>query len=257
MLKYANTQVVFQEFPGETTLAINLTNCPHKCPGCHSPHLWKDEGTHLTIDELSNLIDPIKNNITCVGFMGGDADFNELTNLVGVARFVYPSLKMGWYSGNDFWSDEMMQLFDYVKFGSYKKELGGLNSPTTNQVMYKHIYNGIYPHDSTFNMWLNITKYFWQNTPKDLKDLYIKITYNNIALIHRVTNKTSLFTMVGLTTDGYETKLEGPTEENFVKGYIMTLNGQTPPEECMTQEYRRKVGETKWEKFRPVCQNDC
>lgn len=257
MLKYANAQVVFQEFPGETTLAINLTNCPHHCDGCHSPHLWKDEGTPLTIDELSKLIDPIKDNITCIGFMGGDADFNELIKLVGVARYVYPSLKMGWYSGNDFWSDEMMQLFNYVKFGSYKKELGGLNSPTTNQVMYKHIYNGIYPHDSTFDMWLNITKYFWKDTPKDLKDLYIKITYDNIALIHRVTSQTSLFTMYGLTTDGYETKLEGPTEENFVKGYIMTLNGQTPPEECMTHEYRRKVGETKWEKFKPVCQNDC
>ena len=246
MLKYANTQVVFQEFPGETTFAINLTNCPHHCEGCHSPHLWKDEGTPLTVDELSRLIAPIEKNIPCIGFMGGDGDFNELHDLVGVARCMYPTLKIGWYSGNDAWSDEMMQFFDYVKFGSYKKELGGLNSPTTNQVMYKHIYNGIYPHDSTFHMWLNITKYFWNDTPEDLKDLYIKTTYNSIAIIHRVTNQTSLFTMVGLTTDGYETKLEGPTEENFVKGYIMSLNGQIPPNECRTREYRRKFGEKEW-----------
>lgn len=257
MLKYLNAQVVFQEFPGETTYAINLTNCPHHCDGCHSPALWKDQGTPLTVEELSSLITPIEKNITCIGFMGGDADFEELIDLVGVARCMYPTLKIGWYSGNNFWSDEMMHLFDYVKFGSYKKELGGLNSPTTNQVMYKHIYNGIGPQDSTFDIWLNITKCFWQDTPQDLKDAYIKTSYNNIALIHRVTSKTSLFTMVGLTTDGYETKLEGPTEENFVKGYIMTLNGQVPPEECMTHEYRRKVGETKWEKFKPVCQNNC
>lgn len=253
MLKYANTQVVFQEFPGETTLAINITGCPNRCPGCHSPHLWKDEGTPLTVETLSGLIDPYKDTITCIGFMGGDQDPKAIQHLVGVMKCMYPGLKYGWYSGKNFWSDEMMEMFDYVKFGSYKKELGGLDSPTTNQVMYKHIHNDA----DTFSMWLNITKYFWKDTPKDLKELYIRTTYNNIAIIHRVTSKTSLFTMYGLTTDGYETKLEGPTEENFVKGYIMSLNGQTPPEECITHEYRRKVGETKWEKFKPVCQNDC
>ena len=206
------------------------------------------------METLSNLVEPYKDSITCVGFMGGDADFNELIKLVGVARLVYPSLKMGWYSGNNFWSEKMMELFDYVKFGSYKKELGGLNSPTTNQVMYKHIYNGIYPHDSTFDIWLNITKYFWKDTPADLKDVYIKATYDNIAIIHRVTSKTSLFTMVGLTTDGYETKLEGPTEENFVKGYIMNLNGQVPPEECTPQKYRRRWGSNdNWEKVKNPC----
>jgi anaerobic ribonucleoside-triphosphate reductase activating protein len=255
MLKYANVQVVFQEFPGETTLAINITGCPNHCPGCHSPHLWKDEGYPLNEHELEILLRPYNKPgvITCVGFMGGDQDCNRVQQLAQWVKMNYPHLKTGWYSGNNFWSDEMMYHFDYVKFGSYKKDLGGLNSPTTNQVMYKHIYND----SGTFSMWLNITKYFWQDTPKDLKDLYIKITYNNIAIIHRVTSKTSLFTMVGLTTDGYETKLEGPTEEDFVKGYIMSLNGQTPPEKCMTHEYRRKVGETEWKKFKPICQNNC
>lgn len=253
MLKYANTQVVFQEFPGETTLAINLTNCPHHCPGCHSQYLWDDKGTVLDLAELGRLVDPIKDNITCIGFMGGDNDIPTLLDLVGAARCIWSGLKYGWYSGDDFWTDEMMYLFDYVKFGSYKKKLGGLNNPKTNQVMYKHIYNGIGPQDSTFDMWLNITKYFWHDTPQDLKDVYLKATYNNIALIHRVTAQTSLFTMNGLTTDGYETKCENTTEENFVKGYIMTLNGQTPPDECLVKEYRRKVGEKEWHRVEKDC----
>ena len=250
MLKYINTQVVFQEFPGETTLAINLANCPHHCDGCHSPHLWADDGTHLTIEELSRLINPIEKNITCIGFMGGDADFEELINLVGVARRMYPSLKIGWYSGNNAWSDEMMYLFDYVKFGSYKKELGGLNNPTTNQVMYKHIYNGIYPHDSTFNMWLNITKCFWRDTPEHEKNTLRRTNYFSLASMRNIMEKTSTFSTYGMTTDGYQTKSELPTEENWVKGIIMKLNGQTPPKECHIREYRRKIGEKEWEEVK-------
>lgn len=250
MLKYSNTQVVFQEFPGETTLAINITNCPHHCDGCHSPYLWKDEGTPLTIDELSNLIDPIKNNITCVGFMGGDTDFNELIKLVGVVRYVYPSLKMGWYSGYDSWSEEMMFPFDYVKFGSYKKELGGLDNPKTNQMMFKHIHNGILgPMGSTFDMWLNITKLFWRDTPDNEKKILRDVSYTKLAIMRNMISQTSLFSMYGLTTDGYETKSELPTEENWIRGIIMKLNGQIPPHEYETHEYRRKIGEEKWEEY--------
>ena len=48
MLKFVGTDIVFQEFPDEVTLAINISNCPCRCPGCHSPFLWKDTGTELT-----------------------------------------------------------------------------------------------------------------------------------------------------------------------------------------------------------------
>ena len=43
MLKYAGYDIVFQEIPDEVTLAISLTNCPNRCPGCHSPSA---EGRH-------------------------------------------------------------------------------------------------------------------------------------------------------------------------------------------------------------------
>ena len=36
MLKYVNHDIVFQEFPDEVTLAINLSCCPNGCTGCHS-----------------------------------------------------------------------------------------------------------------------------------------------------------------------------------------------------------------------------
>ena len=32
MLRYINTDIVFQEFPDEVTLAINISGCPCRCP---------------------------------------------------------------------------------------------------------------------------------------------------------------------------------------------------------------------------------
>lgn len=55
MLKYESYFVVFQEVPNEVTLGINVSGCPYKCKGCHSPFLWKDEGIPL-LDNLENII---------------------------------------------------------------------------------------------------------------------------------------------------------------------------------------------------------
>ena len=56
MLKVASFDIVFQEIPGEVTLALNLSNCPCHCPGCHSPHLWEDTGEELNESLLDDLI---------------------------------------------------------------------------------------------------------------------------------------------------------------------------------------------------------
>ena len=58
MLKYANADVVFQEFPDEVTLAINLTGCPNGCPGCHSAYLQRDAGQPLTLEAVRSLLAP-------------------------------------------------------------------------------------------------------------------------------------------------------------------------------------------------------
>ena len=48
MLKYYNYDIVFQEYPDEVTLAINLTLCPNRCVGCHSAFLRDDIGEELS-----------------------------------------------------------------------------------------------------------------------------------------------------------------------------------------------------------------
>lgn len=135
MLKYYNYDVVFQEVPDEVSLAINLTNCPNHCPDCHSKHLWEDIGEQLTEDEVKRLVDIYRGDITCVLIMGGDASKNEVEAL---AHYIKHSLnlKVAWYSGR-YNEPANTSDFDYVKFGPYLTEKGGLKSPGTNQRFYK------------------------------------------------------------------------------------------------------------------------
>ena len=72
-MKYTDTMVTFSEVPDKISLCINISGCPNRCPGCHSPELWEDIGTELNEDSLTKLINK-NEGITCVCFMGGDAD---------------------------------------------------------------------------------------------------------------------------------------------------------------------------------------
>ena len=150
-MKYCETEIVFREFPNEVTLAINISGCPHRCKGCHSPHLQTDCGEELNEDSLMKLIEPKKNLITCIGIMGGDADIYALCDLVIWLKTNYPKLKIGWYSGYEslkpFWKERetmawLDNCLDYVKLGPYVEELGPLDCKTTNQRFYKKTGNG-------------------------------------------------------------------------------------------------------------------
>ena len=153
MLHYINTDVVFQEFPDEVMLAINVSGCPCRCPGCHSKFLWADRGEDLTDETLSALIHETKGTITCVGFMGGDGDPAEVDRLAQHVLSHYPHLKIGWYTGRTAISSLIdQQHFDYIKVGPYLRHLGGLDSPRTNQRMYRRSPDGSF-EDITSRFW--------------------------------------------------------------------------------------------------------
>jgi anaerobic ribonucleoside-triphosphate reductase activating protein len=136
MLRYASYDIVFQEIPDEITLAINLSGCPNRCRGCHSPHLQGDVGEELTEAVLSGLLKAYGSAVTCVCFMGGDAAPEEIVKL---AKQVQPSHKTAWYSGKSGLYKDALPCFDYIKLGAYIAHLGGLDSPTTNQRLYRVI----------------------------------------------------------------------------------------------------------------------
>ena len=56
-LKYASYAVVMQEVPNEISLAINISDCPYRCKGCHSQYLWEYTGAYLTnnLEKLLNM----------------------------------------------------------------------------------------------------------------------------------------------------------------------------------------------------------
>ena len=156
-MRVASFDIVFQEIPGEVTLALNLSNCPCHCPGCHSPHLAEDIGELLTEELMDGLLTRYGSMITCVAFMGGDAEPEEVARWanyihgVGSQESRGKSLKTAWYSGrNNMPKDE--KAFDYVKLGPYIESLGGLKSEKTNQRLYKRV----------GEEWEDITSSFWR-----------------------------------------------------------------------------------------------
>ena len=149
-MKYVDTKVVMQEVPDEITLAIYISNCPCHCKSCHSSYLAQDIGEDLSIERLTQLGTEAE-GITCIAFMGGDADPKRVNRL---AKWVKEELdlKVCWYSGRDTISDEInLENFDYIKVGRYDEFLGPLNSRTTNQRLYKVIDSRLF----------DITNRFW------------------------------------------------------------------------------------------------
>jgi len=138
MLRYSNYNIVFQEIPGEVTLAVNLSNCPNRCKGCHSPYLQQNIGEILDNESLDGLLNKYGNSITCVCFMGGDSNPKEIEKMsVLVHQKTKGNIKTGWYSGKDILPENIsVDNFDYIKIGAYIESCGGLDNPDTNQRFY-------------------------------------------------------------------------------------------------------------------------
>ncbi len=135
-LKYLGYSIVFQEVPDEVTLVINISGCPHKCEGCHSKYLWEYEGNYVS-DDLEKLIKQYEGLITCVCFMGGDQNLGDLYRCIQQVKD--NGLKVAIYTGLDnvMLLSTIIQKSDYIKYGHYDTNLGGLNNPKTNQKMIK------------------------------------------------------------------------------------------------------------------------
>ena len=132
-MNYFSEQIVWQEVPGEVSLAFTISGCPLACPGCHSAASWPaTAGQLLTPEYLSSRLQQYQGLLTCVLFMGGEWLMDELLLLLRLARAA--RLKTCLYTGLDEVPESLKPWLTYAKTGPWRRELGGLEAPGTNQV---------------------------------------------------------------------------------------------------------------------------
>ena len=162
MLKYVDTKVVFREVPDEVTLAINISNCPNSCPGCHSSYLSEDIGEVLTITRIKKLLKE-NEGVTAICFMGGDNDPKLINHYAKLLKETKHYLKVAWYSGKSELSNEIdLFNFDFIKLGPYIEEYGPLDSRTTNQRFYKVVQTS-----TGKSKLIDLTDKFWRHETKN------------------------------------------------------------------------------------------
>lgn len=133
MLHYSSKQIVLQEVPDEISLALSISGCKLACRGCHSTETWNPKyGEELSETVLQELITRSK-YITCVLFYGGEWQEDNLIKLLKLVKS--NNLKTCLYTGLELnqISDNLLSNLTYIKVGRYIEQLGGLESPTTNQ----------------------------------------------------------------------------------------------------------------------------
>lgn len=160
MIRYLSHALTFAEVPDQVTLCINVTNCQHHCPGCHSPELRQDIGKDLE-EALPGLLHKYGNDITCVCLMGEGNDIDALCRCLSAIRAA--GFLTCLYTGHDKPSAVMqaIQYLNYLKLGHYDQKLGGLASPSTNQRMYQLVDD---LSSTSYPSFLDVTWKFW---PKD------------------------------------------------------------------------------------------
>ncbi|WP_228517517.1 anaerobic ribonucleoside-triphosphate reductase activating protein [Aliidiomarina indica] len=131
-MRFSEEQIVWQEVPGQTSLAYTITGCNIGCKGCHSTHTWPiGSGELLSERYFRTRLDAYDGLITCVLFLGGEWHQAGLIKLLKIAR--EKRLKTCLYTGLERVPATLLNYLDYVKLGPWMASRGGLAERGTNQ----------------------------------------------------------------------------------------------------------------------------
>lgn len=139
-LYFYTKDVVFQEVPNEISLAFSIAGCKNNCKNCS----WKFlESTkkELTDDLYQSLLEKYKGTVSCILFLGGEWNEDNLISKLKLAK--QNGFKTCLYTGQNDVSSSIKTNLDYLKIGPYVEELGGLDSPKTNQKFFDLVHNKI------------------------------------------------------------------------------------------------------------------
>lgn len=131
-LRFVNEQIVWQEVPGETSLAYSISGCPLRCKGCHSSEYRNPKlGEVLTAEYFQRRLEQYRGLISCVVFFGGEWLPDLLQPLLLQAQRA--QLHTCLYSGFEVIPYSLLAHLTYLKTGPWIAARGGLDNPNTNQ----------------------------------------------------------------------------------------------------------------------------
>ena len=134
-MKIYKFDILFQEVPNHISLGFYVCGCRLRCVGCHSPELWSEQnGFTLTEEFFKSLLLKYSDKISCILFLGGEWHPKELTDFLSLAE--QANLKTALYTGLNDVPQTIKAHLDYLKVGPWTEALGGLASPTTNQIFW-------------------------------------------------------------------------------------------------------------------------
>ena len=131
-------QILTDDFNNGPGLRVSLwtRGCPHRCPGCHNPHLFgKLGGKEFTEDTMQKLLTAINEDISRdFSVLGGEplAPYNvqRVTEICSRVREAYPSISIWIWSGYT-WREimsnplrkEILRYVDVVVDGRFMEKL--------------------------------------------------------------------------------------------------------------------------------------
>ena len=143
LVPVVSTGITLNEVPDHVAFYFEIGNCTQNCPHCHSPHLTAQQTLAFTsIEDMECMAEhAAEQGATAIVLMGGMTNGISDDDLITICKRLGYILPVCLYSGRD---DEDEDIYiahaadvRWLKTGSYKEELGGLPSPTTNQRFYR------------------------------------------------------------------------------------------------------------------------
>ena len=132
--------ISLNEFPEHISFVIEIGGCLKNCPDCHRPDMQKTPPFVYYSEIEARVREAVSKGANGIVIMGGTTNNFYLPDLEVLIHLLSQFAPVCLYSGSD---DEKYHRevvkktnLSALKTGSYKKELGGLTSPTTNQRFY-------------------------------------------------------------------------------------------------------------------------